>query len=300
MKHVIPFMKFRGPLLIASLAVIVLGWAFTFVVHGGFSLGIDFQPGLSLTVDAGDSADIEAVRAALEGLELSFSVQPLGDVEENLYILRAASPRGEDESAAFQQEAEAAALGALENSFGSVEVLQSDYIGPSFSSNLTFQTLLMTSVALILILAYIWFRFQFAFAIGAMTALAHDVLFVLGFIGVFQLEMSAAIIAAILTVIGYSLNDTIVIFDRIRENVKLHSSDKLKLVVDHSITQSLSRTIITSVTTLVAVLAIYIFTTGSIQDFALALIVGVVVGTYSSVFVASPVFYLFKNKLKEE
>jgi preprotein translocase subunit SecF len=140
-----------------------------------------------------------------------------------------------------------------------------------------------------LILVYIWIRYKQNYAFSAIAAIFHDVLFLLGFIGVFQLEFSTATIAAVLTIIGYSLNDTIVIFDRIRENTKVLREKTFEDIINISVTQSLSRTIITSVTTLIAVTAIFILATGSIQTFALNLIVGVLVGTYSSVFIASSI-----------
>jgi preprotein translocase subunit SecF len=144
-------------------------------------------------------------------------------------------------------------------------------------------------------MVYIWFRFRLGFAVSAITALAHDVLIMLGFIGTLGLEVSTTTIAAVLTIIGYSLNDTIVVFDRIRENQGFLKGDRFDNIVNTSITQSLSRTIITSLTTLMAVAALYVFGTGAIKDFALNLIVGILVGTYSSIFIASPVLLGWTN-----
>ena len=162
----------------------------------------------------------------------------------------------------------------------------------------------LTAFALLLILAYVWFRFKLAFAVSAIIALVHDVAIMLGFIGTFQMEVSTATIAAVLTIIGYSLNDTIVIFDRVRENIGILREESFENIINASITQSLSRTLITSLTTLLAVLAIFIFGTGAIKDFALNLIVGIFVGTYSSMFVASPILLSWINtrerKKKEE
>ena len=146
---------------------------------------------------------------------------------------------------------------------------------------------------------YIWFRFKLGFAISAITALGHDVLIMLGFIGTIGLEVSTTTIAAVLTIIGYSLNDTIVVFDRVRENQSLLKGERFDIVVNTSITQSLSRTLITSLTTLLAVLALYLFGTGSIKDFALNLIVGILVGTYSSIFIASPVLLGWTNVVQK-
>ena len=144
---------------------------------------------------------------------------------------------------------------------------------------------------------YILFRFRAAFAVGALLALIHDIAIMLGVLGTLQLEISTATIAAILTIVGYSLNDTIVIFDRIRENDTLMRDADAELVINTSMTQSLSRTVITSLTTLLAVLAIYIFSTSSIKTFALSLMIGVVVGTYSSMFVAAPTVLIWRQIL---
>ena len=152
-------------------------------------------------------------------------------------------------------------------------------------------------VAFALIFVYILFRFRAAFAVGALLALIHDIAIMLGVLGTLQLEISTATIAAVLTIVGYSLNDTIVIFDRIRENDTLMRDADAELVINTSITQSLSRTLITSLTTLVAVLAIYLFSTSSIKTFALSLMIGVVVGTYSSMFVAAPTVLIWRRIL---
>jgi preprotein translocase subunit SecF len=149
--------------------------------------------------------------------------------------------------------------------------------------------MVLTGLAMGLILLYIWFRFRLGYALAAIAAIAHDMTFMLGFIGTFQLEVSTATIAALLTVVGYSLNDTIVVFDRIRENETILRESSFENVINTSITQSLSRTVITSVTTLLAVTAIYVFATGTIEAFALKLIVGIIIGTYSSIFIASPI-----------
>jgi preprotein translocase subunit SecF len=177
----------------------------------------------------------------------------------------------------------------------------SDYVGPKFSAALSASAFLLVVVALVLILLYIWFRFKFAYAVSALTALVHDILIMLAFIAVARLEVSTTTIAAVLTIIGYSLNDTIVVFDRIRENTQVMAGSTTERIINKSITQSLSRTIMTSLTTLLAVIPLYIFATGGIKLFALNLIVGIVVGTYSSIFVASPVlmFMLRRQRIKQ-
>ena len=288
MKRVFDFMKTRTVMFVVS-AVVIVGGIVGTVVQGGFNLGIDFQPGLNLTVevDARDNIDIEEIRSALSDYQ-GAQIQRLGDAAENRFVIRVRDDGSTDD---FAVTISRAVLDDLRSEFDGTTVteLENAYVGPRFSRDLTQQALFLTVFALVLILAYLWFRFRFGYAVASISALVHDVLVILGVIGTLQLEVSIATIAAVLTIIGYSLNDTIVIFDRIRENETLLRDNPFRSIVNISITQSLSRTIITSLTTLLAVLAIFIFSTGQIQLFALKLMVGVVVGTYSSVFVASPV-----------
>lgn len=239
-------------------------------------------------------ATIEDVRTALQPLE-NMRLQSVGDAEQQEYIIRVEDP-GTDKN--FNETMSGRIEELLGARFGAEEIIvkQSDYVGPRFSRNLGSQVIYLTALAMALILAYVWFRFKLPYAVSSIIALAHDVLIMLGFIGALQLEISTATIAAVLTIIGYSLNDTIVIFDRVRENAGIIKDADFKTVVDTSITQSLSRTLITSLTTLLAVSAIYIFGAGAIKDFALNLMVGVVIGTYSSMFVATPVLSGWINR----
>ena len=282
------FTKIRFLMIILSVVLIVGGLVAT-IFRGGFNLGIDFQAGLSIrvAVDPREAdADIESVRAALAGVE-GTQVQTVGDEELQQFIIRVSDPGN---VASFSSVASGRILDALSDAFGdgTVEELENNFVGPRFSRDLTRNTVLLTTLALAVILIYIWFRFRLGYALSAIIALVHDVAFMLVFIGTFRIEVSTATIAAVLTIIGYSLNDTIVIFDRVRENENVMRESGFDTIINASITQSLSRTLITSLTTLLAVSAIYVFATGSVQLFALNLIIGVVVGTYSSIFIASP------------
>ena len=234
-----------------------------------------------------DVADIGEVRAALQPIGEP-RIQTIGDANANEFMIRIEESEGATD---FDTEITARVADLLEGVYGvgTALVRQTDYIGARLSANLAQQSVYLSLLALFLILAYTWFRFRLTYAVSAIVALLHDSLFMFAFIGVIGLEFSTATIAAVLTIIGYSLNDTIVIFDRIRENSTLLRDEEFRSIADTSITQSLSRTIVTSVTTLLAVVSIYVFGTGSIRDFALAMIVGVVVGTYSSIFVAAPI-----------
>ncbi len=235
---------------------------------------------------SGSYISIEEVRGKLSRLGKP-QIQIVGNADSQEFLIRLEDDGSKD----FSETAAASVFDILEAEYGtgSVIVKQSDYVGPRFSAALGRSVIMLVGLALALILLYIWIRFELSFAVAAIIALAHDVLLMLGFIGVTQMEVVTATVAAVLTIVGYSLNDTIVVFDRIRENRQLMRDSDLKTIINMSITKSLSRTLITSITTLLAVLAIYIFATGQIRDFALAMIVGVVIGTYSSIFIASPV-----------
>jgi len=240
-------------------------------------------------------APIDEIRTAVSGLDVD-QIQIVGNEVNQEFIFRVKDP-GDDKN--FSSVMETKIVQALTGYFGDGTVLtkQSDYVGPRFSQDLAQQSIYLFSFALALILIYIWFRFKLEYAVSAIIALIHDMAVMAGFIGLTGMEVSTATIAAGLTIFGYSLNDTIVIFDRVRENMGIMRDQDFKTVIDTSISQSLSRTLMTSITTLLAVAAIYIFGAGIIRDFALALIVGIVVGTYSSIFVASPVLLGWTNRV---
>ena len=287
-KKIIPFLKLR--FLFILTVILIAGGIVGTVLQDGFNLGIDFEEGMRMhvAIDANNEIDVEDIRSLLAGIDGS-EAQRIGPPEDNQFNIRV---RDDGTVTDFSTVMPSRIITLLENSYGagSVTELETAFVGSQFSSDLTQQAALLTVLALVLILGYIWFRFRFAYAVSAILTLLHDVAFMVAFIGLFQLEVSTATIAAVLTIIGYSLNDTIVIFDRVRENEGLMHEAPVETVINTSITQSLSRTLITSLTTLLAVLAIFIFTTGQIKDFALNLIVGIIVGTYSSVFIASPTF----------
>ena len=295
MKKTIHFTKVRFIMIIFSLLVLGAGLTVT-IVNDGFNLGVDFQAGLNLQVEISSTAsvgiaDIREALVAFDGVQ----VQVLGADNLQRFTIRL---RDEGDVADFSNVKRNEVSQALGAAFGtaSVEILGESYVEPRFAADLTLNTTILVVAAMACILVYLWFRFRFAYALSSLTALVHDIVFMVLFIGTFQIEVTSATIAAMLTIIGYSLNDTIVIFDRIRENEKLLSDSAFAQVIDVSITQSLSRTIITSLTTLLAVSAIFIFTTGAIRNFALNMIVGVLVGTYSSIFVASPMLLALNRK----
>jgi preprotein translocase subunit SecF len=227
---------------------------------------------------------IENVRASLLSLG-TVSVQILGEAAERRFMIRM-----EDSEIGAQGGVPAEKIiAALEANFGAggVAVTRSDYVGARFSKYLTDQAGILMGLTLLLILAYASIRFKPQFAIGAVLAIAHDAMVMVAFITWTRMEFNTTTIAAILTILGYSINDTIVIFDRIRESRRIYPEESFVAILDRSLTETLSRTMITTLTTMLAVSSLYIFTTGSMRDFALCLIVGMISGVYSTIFIAS-------------
>jgi preprotein translocase subunit SecF len=236
---------------------------------------------------------IQEVREALAGFENTVSVQRLGNPEDRHYMVRL-----EDTNPGESGEGVPAdrIRSALETRFGEGEVvvIRTDYVGSRFSKNLTDQAGLLLGLTLVLILVYSSIRFKPQYAIGAVLAIMHDAFVIVGFVVWTRMEFNTTTIAAILTILGYSINDTIVIFDRIRETRRIYPEDSFVNVLNRSLSETLSRTIITTVTTLLAVISLFIFTRGSMQDFALALLVGMISGVYSTIFIASGFVYFWE------
>ncbi len=277
-------------------AVLIVAGAASMVLKGGPKLSIDFKGGTMVAVNYTDPVDINEARSALdqviiEGQTFDFSkaeIKHFGD-ESNVAVRL---PGIEDEPEQFAHkfvEKMAEAFPTLVPDNKTEFILSIEKVGPKIGAELSRDAVMAIFSALALILVYISIRFEFKYAVGAIAALAHDVFITLGFFSLLDFEVSLAVIAAFLTIVGYSLNDTIVIFDRIRENVKGLKNATLSSVINESINQSMSRTIITSLTTLFVVTVLFLVGGEVIHTFAFAMIVGVIIGTYSSIFVASPV-----------
>lgn len=254
----------------------------------GLELGIDFQGGMEFVVESSEALSVTEVRAQLaEALGVDPEVKSFGDSG----MLIRTSIAGEI------NEVEARVMGGMEQGFPGAthEMVKTDVVGPRFAEDLKRGAIQAILASLFVIFLYILFRFEWRFSVGAVAALAHDVTITLGLFSMFHhlvpfsLQIDQAIIAAFLTIVGYSLNDTVVVFDRIREYTNLFKTEKYDHVVNRSINNTLSRTIITSGTTLLVVLTLFIFGSDVLRGFAFALAMGVVIGTYSSIFVASPV-----------
>jgi preprotein translocase SecF subunit len=291
----IDFMSKTGLGGLLSALLIVVGVS-SIVMKGGPKLSIDFKGGTMIAVNYTEPVDINEVRSALnqvniDGQTFDFSkaeIKHFGD-ESNVAVRL---PNMDDEPEQFAHKFVAKMMEAFPSLVPddrSKFILSIDKVGPKIGAELSGDAVMAIFSTLVLILIYISIRFEFKYAVGAIAALAHDILITLGIFSLLDFEVSLAVIAAFLTIVGYSLNDTIVIFDRVRENVKGLKNATLSSVINESINQSMSRTIITSLTTLFVVLVLFIVGGEVIHTFAFAMIVGVIIGTYSSIFVASPV-----------
>lgn len=262
--------------------------------QGNYTLGM--QPVLVYRAARGSSevfGTIEQVRKAVETVG-SVSVQNVGAVDSMQYMIRV---RDDGTDPAFSAKIPGLVKKALEGAFGADKVItmRTDYVGAQFSKSLASSSWKLTLLTVLAILVYATIRFKFQYGLGAVLAILHDGLIMIGFIVWTRMEFNTTSIAAILTILGYSINDTIVIFDRIREDRKLDPGASLSQVIDKSITETLGRTFITTLTTMLAVLALFFFTSGSIKDFALALLVGMISGTYSTVYIASGFVQLWEK-----
>ncbi|MGM0413553.1 MAG: protein translocase subunit SecF [Bacillota bacterium] len=277
-----------------TVSIVLMVASLLFLIINGLNLGIDFQGGSIIELSFSEEVNTEQVRAVLEDIDIATEsqLQESGDAEasETSGIIIRSSELTQDEIQDINN--------AMEENFEGTELLRSESVGPVIGEELRRQALLALLAAAIAIVLYISFRFEFKFAIVAIMTLTHDVIFTVGVFALLGREVNTAFIAALLTIIGYSINDTIVIFDRIRENMKLYKRTSFMELANRAVVDTLPRSINTSATTLVAILAIYIFGGAAIKTFMLALFVGMAVGTYSSVFVASPILVSWVERAK--
>ncbi len=273
----------------AFLMVVAFG---SFVLQG-LNYGIDFRGGTTIRTDSTQPVDVGAYRDALAALELgdisiSEVFDPTFGPDQNVAMIRIQAQEGAESVAASVIEDVGVALSAvdpgLQLPFASVES-----VGPKVSGELIQTAVIAVVLAIGAVLFYIWLRFEWQFAVGAVAALVHDVILTIGIFSELQIKFDLAIIAALLTIVGYSLNDTVVVFDRVRENLIKYKSKDLKEVLNISINETLSRTFMTSATTLLALIALFVLGGDVIRGFVFAMIWGVIVGTYSSIFVASAI-----------
>ncbi|MEJ2054755.1 MAG: protein translocase subunit SecF [Calditrichaceae bacterium] len=263
------------------------------ILHGGPKYNIDFTGGTLVHLKFEKNVEIQSLRDALAVAGLGQAeIKHFGDLNE--VAIRTMDEGNTDEEASLKIE-ELIQRALPDNPF---VVQRVEKVGPKIGHELIIQALQAIFWSMLLILIYIMWRFEFKFSIGAIAALLHDITITLGVFSVFNIEISAPIIAAVLTIVGYSLNDTIVVFDRIRENLKASKKNVSELAgtINRSINETLSRTMVTSGTTLIVVLVLYFFGGEVLRTFALAIIIGIVIGTYSSIFVASPIIVDWRTK----
>jgi preprotein translocase subunit SecF len=274
-----------------SAVLVLLGiFAFVQIWMGHAKMGIEFTGGTAVTLDFDQAVPIDQARALLA--QNGFSDAQLQDIKgtNQLYIRVKLTEESEQVSARIQT--------LFEQSFGASNprVISTEFIGPTIGRELRDKAIWAVIFSTIGFLAYIAFRFDFKFGVAAAIATFHDVFAVLGLSWALGMEFTLLIITALLTIAGYSLTDTVVVFDRIRENLKKHQRDPLIKIINDALNQVLSRTILTSLTTLLAVMVLYLFGGPVLRDFALLLIIGVIVGTYSSIFIASPILLMWRRR----
>lgn len=288
------FLGWRWPAMALSWVVILAGLGVIWT--RGIPLGIEFAGGTAVISEFDQPPSIQQVRAALDKtFGQNAVVQTYGDPSLRQLMVRVPEVGAESGASlsSTAQKVEEALRGA---NLGNVKTVGTEIVGPAVGRELTTKGIQATVLSLIGILAYIAFRYQFSFAVGAVVATLHDLLVAVAFLAFFQYDLTLNVIAAILTVTGYSTNDTIVIFDRVRENMRSMRRDSLGTVVNTAINQTLSRTIITAGTALLSAIALFLFGGEVLRGFAFTMIVGIVTGTYSSVFVAIAIVTIWRGK----
>ena len=275
----IPFIAWRRPAMSGSVVLMVLSLILAFVP--GLNFGIDFRGGILIEVQTHGPADLGEMRSKTGSLGLGeVSLQEFG--ADDTVLIRVQKQPGD---ATAQQTAVTKVRAALGEG---IEYRRTEFVGPKVSGELIQSGAIAIALAVVLMLIYIWFRFEWHFGVGAVVAIVHDVVLSVGMFAMTQLEFNLSTIAALLTIVGYSINDTVVVYDRVRENLRKYKSKSLPDVLNLAINDTLSRTTMTSITTLLALVVLFIFGGAVIQGFVFAMIWGVAIGTYSSIFIAAP------------
>jgi len=296
-KNNIPFNKFYKLFNILSLTLILI--SLLLLIFKGLNFGVDFKGGTLIEIRSLDKT------LNISNLRKSFSKLNLGDVtvkkfgNDNDYVVKFEKKQSIEENFIENIKIE------LKKDIGNIfEFRRVESVGPKVSAELLKAGVIAIGLSLGAMLIYIWIRFEWQFSLGAILALFHDVIITLGFFSLLNLEINLSIVAAVLTIVGYSMNDTVVIFDRVRENLRKFSSIKIYEITNISINETLSRTIITSITTLLALVSIFVFGGAILKGFSFAMILGVIIGTYSSIYIANPILIRLnvsqKTIVKEE
>ncbi len=271
-------------------SVLIIGSFVAFFMQG-LNFGIDFKGGILVEISSSEPVDIAALRGRMQTLELGeVQIQQFGTPTDVLIRVAEAAD-------AASTERDLSAVDAMRQDLeGEFEIRRVEIVGPQVSRELIQTGLLAVVGAIGSMLIYIWFRFEWQFSVGAVMALVHDVILTIGVFSLLQLDFNLSILAAILTIVGYSMNDTVVVYDRVRENLRKYKKMDIFELLDIAINQTLSRTVMTSVTTLLALIALYTLGGEVIRGFTFAMIWGVIVGTYSSIFIAAPLLILLSVK----
>ena len=296
-KKIIPFNNLYKTCNLASIILIII--SLLLLLIKGLNYGVDFKGGTLIEIRTNDK------NISISDLRRSFNKMNLGDVtvkqfgSENDFIVK--FEKRNSNKSNFMEEIK----NKLTNYIGdNYDFRRVENVGPKVSSELLKSGIIAIGLSLAAMLIYIWIRFEWQFSLGAIIAIFHDVIITLGIFSLFSFEINLSIVAAVLTIVGYSMNDTVVIFDRVRENLKKYSDIKIFDLTNISINETLSRTIITSITTLIALLSIYFFGGQILKGFSLAMILGVIFGTYSSIYIANPILVLLnvsqKTVIKED
>ncbi len=292
----IHFLKFRWVSLSFSGVIILAGIVF-YILHGGFKLGIDFVGGTRIEVQIKQAeANVSTVRELFIKSGIESEITTLGAIEDKIFLVTVPGDKHSTIKDVNLIEK------ILTTKFGStnVKIRGSELIGPKMGKTFATRSIQLLIIVAVLILAYVAIRFDFFYGTGAIAALFHDLLIMSTFSVFFGIRVDIPVIAAFLTILGYSINDTIVVFDRVRENHSLAPEEDYEMIMDKSITQSLSRTIITSLTTFLITLAIFIWGGRVLHNFGLELMIGIISGTYSSIFIASPVTFFLKTRFDKK
>ena len=275
--------------------ILIMIGVFSMVSKGGLNFGIDFAGGSLVQVRMSKVTTAAEMRETLSSLELKgMTIQQVGDLSDE-FLIKAQEASGKTESLSSNIQK------SLEGHYGAgtVDVRRAEMVGPQVGKDLRYKAVMAIIYSIIGMLLYVSFRFEFRFGAGVVIALIHDVLITLAFFSVFNKEIDLTVVAAFLTIVGYSVNDSVVICDRIRENMARHVGHKLDWIINRSINDTLSRTVMTSTFTIFSLLSLYFLGGDVIRNFSLAMLIGIVVGTHSSIFVAAPVI-LFFDKDKTE
>jgi preprotein translocase subunit SecF len=283
------FIKWRWHAIALSSVIIIAGLGQMATQEGGLKLGIEFSGGTELLLRFEQPVSEDAVRGALASIQGEKSVQRYGAAEDNMVLVRLPQVLQVESGQTLDDGAESVLKLLRDANIGTFKPDRTDIVGPAIGADLRSKGIWATITALLGIMIYIALRFRFTFAVGAIAATLHDVVICLVFLNWFGYELSLNIIAALLTMTGYSVNDTIVVFDRVRENARTMRKDNLEPLVNTSVNQTLSRTVITAGTTFLAVVGLYLYGGEALEGFAFTLLVGIVSGTYSTVFIAAAI-----------